>query len=329
MVKCNQSFYKYLKEITIKQDKIDTLMKKKSTIREKIRKSFEEKNRATPKFWIQGSMDTDTSTGIIPADSTKGYDIDDGVYLDPKDVVNEKGEFVTPATVHRWVYEAVSKHTNDVSDKQKCVRVKYANELQVDLPIYVQKGDEYYLAIKNGDWIESNPKEISNWFNEQIRNSKEDKDRETYDFRKVIKLLKAWKDNKESKRCKIIGGFQLSVLTANNMPEKYDDIEELFYKVVTNIANNIDNLKDLKNPINDNSIVDHYSDVVIENNIKLIKDLCQIVTKAYNAEDHTTSKEEWTKVWGDRFDKCYCDIDEEKEMVINTVKTTGVSGGYA
>ncbi|MDD3056603.1 MAG: hypothetical protein PHE16_12090 [Aliarcobacter sp.] len=112
----HKEFEKFHDIIRIDKDKKTSLLSNKSALREKIKKHFKEKERSEPKFYIQGSMDKNVSTGINPINGD--YDIDDGVYLQGI-TTND----ITPETAHKWVLDAVDGHTNSKEDKPKCVRV--------------------------------------------------------------------------------------------------------------------------------------------------------------------------------------------------------------
>lgn len=290
----HDQFEEFHSIIRIDSTKRTSLLSNKSALREKIKKYFQEKDKSIPKFYIQGSMDNNVSTGIIPINGD--YDIDDGVYLQ-----NISTTDITPETAHLWIYNAVLGHTNSTEDKTKCVRVNYANsEKHVDLPIYIEEDGESYLAVKNKGWVKNKPKEISNWFKEE--SNEENKGKE---FRKVIRLLKAWKDKRESENIglELFGGFQLSILASEYFPDNYDgDLEKLFYYTVKNINENFWLHPPLRNPID---LVQNTLEYYSSSRIDIFKDEFQkLYNKCHDAfieEDDEKKSLKWQKVFGSRF----------------------------
>lgn len=283
-----ESFYKVIR---IDKEKRKSLLSNKELLRTKIKNNFEKKDRTKPKFFIQGSMDTEVSTGINPLN--EDYDIDDGVYLQ-----NINRESITPETAHKWVYDAVDGHTKETKDKSKCVRVIYANnEKHVDLPIYVEEDGIYYLAIKGKGWIENNPKKISKWFQDE-RKAK------GHDFRKAVRYLKAWKDKRENdnSNLELFGGFQLSILASDYFPDSYDNLEEMYFKLVDNINNNSWAYPSLDNPVNSSqNTLEYYSSVRIKTFKDEFKKMYTQAKDAYEETDSSKKHTKWTKVFGDRF----------------------------
>lgn len=290
----HNSFDKFHTIIRIDHSKKTSLLSNKTALRNKIKNHFDEKGRSKPKFFIQGSMDNNVSTGINPIN--EDYDIDDGVYLQ-----NITTDDITPETAHLWVYNAVLGHTNSTVDKSKCVRVNYANnEKHVDLPIYIEEDGESYLAIKGKGWIKNKPKEISHWFKEESNEDNKGKD-----FRKVVRFLKAWKDKRESDNTslELFGGFQLSILASDYFPDNYDnDLEKLFYYTVKSINENLWLHPPLRNPVDWwQDTLKYYSESRIDTFKDEFQKLYDKCHDAYNEEDDEKKLLKWQKVFGSRF----------------------------
>ena len=121
------------------------------------------------------------NTIIEPLDGE--FDIDDGIYFE---LDKEPDKSVN--TFHRWIYEAVDGQTQQKPvDKQTCIRLIYAGDYHLDLPIYYIVEDQSpYLAHKGEGWIQSDPREFIEWFNQ-----KADADGQ---LKRVVRYLKAWSD---------------------------------------------------------------------------------------------------------------------------------------
>lgn len=92
------------------------------------------------------------------------YDLDDGVYFQGKESIEQRPE---PQTFHDWIVNAVDKDNifEDVQDRHACVRVQYKREFHIDIPIYYADNiDSPDLSETKDGWILSNPIEFIAWF---------------------------------------------------------------------------------------------------------------------------------------------------------------------
>ncbi|MEO7982537.1 MAG: cyclic GMP-AMP synthase DncV-like nucleotidyltransferase [Bacteroidota bacterium] len=215
MANCHSIFLDFNELIRLHQSKRKSLRASRREIRRKIKKFFDEnkKNEIRPKFHGQGSWEMDTIINPIPREENLNgsvvtllyYDIDDGIYF----IGNENpGDRKSIQTYHDWIYEAVKGHTSkDPIDKNACVRVIFADGHNIDLPIYYKQGDTPELAHKIRDWIDSDPKKFTEWFNTKADLNEQ--------LRRVVRYLKAWKDYREfCRNTSFPSGLVLTILAA-------------------------------------------------------------------------------------------------------------------
>lgn len=205
MSNCSNLFHDFDKDLKITKTKNENLMKSKNNIRNKIKAYFKDKHpEYVPKFFIQGSRKIGTL--IRTKDDT--CDLDDGIYF-------EREIGVTGTTLQSWAYEAVKDITNaEVNHKAKCIRVNYAGDYHIDLPIYYIPEDEDHplIAVKDSDFEKSDPKEFIEWYLENKCDQ----------LTRIIKYLKAWGDKV---RNKMPSGLAFTVLAEKNFVEnERDDI---------------------------------------------------------------------------------------------------------
>lgn len=151
------------------------------------------------KHFNQGSYAM--STGIKPVDGD--YDIDVGLRFQVK-----KADYPNPVDLKVKVAKALEGHTNLGSEvRRPCVTVKYTKDgeqaYHVDLAVYAYEdpdADESKLFLSKGKlnsdesrriWEESDPQALL----DEMKNKYEDKD-ERAQFRRTIRLLKRWKNEK-------------------------------------------------------------------------------------------------------------------------------------
>lgn len=237
MANCHNLFLDFKNTITLSKPKKDNLKISRRDLRKKIRKYFKEKkeNEIQPKFSGQGSFMMGTIINPITRKKTEEdgtviylyhYDIDDGIYF----IGNEApGVRKSIQTYHKWICEAVDGHTNTTpKDKNTCVRVLFADGHNIDLPIYYKQNHTPELAHKSKGWIDSDPKEFSDWFNDLADNNPQ--------LRRIVKYLKAWSDYRKFFRTDkpMPCGLILTILAANHY-YKHDRDDIAFKETLINI----------------------------------------------------------------------------------------------
>lgn len=223
MSNCHNLFQTFNGNLNITSTKKAKLMTSRDTLRDKIRNHFKEKHPDyKPKFRGQGSY----SVGTMIRTKEDTCDLDNGVYFLPKP--KETG-----TTLQKWIKEAVDDATSTPPQhREKCVRVIYAGDYHIDLPVYYKESETNdaenpHLAIKNSDWSKSDPKEFKDWFN--------DKKDEKGQLVRTVRFLKAWCDNRSKK---MPNGLTMTVLASNKI--KYNDRDDIALR---------DTLKEIKSTL--------------------------------------------------------------------------------
>ncbi|OAV43965.1 cyclic GMP-AMP synthase DncV-like nucleotidyltransferase [Lewinella sp. 4G2] len=208
MANCHKLFLTFNSDLKITTTKKRNLIKSKDSLRDRIRKWFRE-NRPdyVPLFWIQGSY----KMKVVIRTKDDTCDLDDGIYFARK-------IDVSPSTMQGWIYQAVSGHTGNASQRQKCVRVDFAGNYHIDYPIYQNEDQDTapWLCIKDGAWDDeqSDPKAYVDWFNE----------RKTDQLARIIRYLKSWGDNV---RHNMLSGLAMTLLAEDNYYQDERDDEAL------------------------------------------------------------------------------------------------------
>jgi hypothetical protein len=231
MAVLHKEFIEFNKAIKLTKERIEGLKISRKELRKKIRNWFNENkpNELQPKFKGQGSFDMNTGVNPIPVYDEDGnrllkYDLDDGVYFIEKEDEDNKRAI---NTLHDWIFDAVDNHTKkDSIRKSTCVRVVFVDGHHIDLPIYYKNSNTIELAHKSKGWLESDPKEFVEWFN----------DLKTLQLERIVRYLKAWKNYREDKNSnlKLPSGFELTILAVNNYIENDND-DKSFRETIRNI----------------------------------------------------------------------------------------------
>lgn len=305
MADLHEEFGIFHDQIALTTGKKDSLRKSRNAIRERIRKYFREKLEVkVPGFHGQGSFAMITT--VNPLDGE--FDIDDGVYLQHLSEVDDS-EWPTPETVHRWLVEATDGHTNEKPiDKRTCVRVRYAGQYHVDLPSYAILNGEYMLAEKGEKgWNHSDPKALTEWFNDHVQNNGEQ-------LRRIVRYLKAWADHQSKKRGKMPNGLILTVLaTRNFFPHERDD--RALADTAAAISVDVNPVFCVFNPVdNTEELTSRLSDTQKARFQDAISDLASDGTNAINCISRKQASEIWQKQFGDRFPLVAEDDDTDENQ---------------
>ena len=232
---------------------------------------------------VQGSFKMGTI--IIGKDGT--YDIDAGVWFNQKPAL-------TPATIKNHIYRALEGHTaGGMIKKDKCIRVIYASEYHVDLPIYYKaSGDKHPFLGTKDRWLPTNPQGFCNWF----KKSKAGKPQ----LVRIVKYFKHWANSKSQK---MPSGMAMTVwATENYVPHERDDIA--FHETTKAMYKKVDKSFECINPTPPNDdLMDRLS---INQKIYFLgklRNLAETTERAIKKTDGQEAIHIWTSIFGKRFRK--------------------------
>lgn len=315
MADCHEQFVDFNSTITLTDDRKKKLKKSRTKLRNRVRDDFKanHKDEIQPKFESQGSSEMKTNINpivrkIIDEDgeekSITKYDTDDGIYF-IGDLENRK----SVNTYHNWIKDAVDGHTTiPPSDKNTCVRTLFADGHHIDQPIYfIDNNDDDacpQLAHKKNDWIDSDPREFSQWFNEQADENEQ--------LRCIVKYMKSWCDyqNYEDNSNKMPSGFIITIWAANNFSsDNRDDIalRNTLENIYDNLSTKFECLRP-STPKDENVVEDYsYEDYFMEK----LKDFLDSAKQAINETNPKNACFKWQKHLGSRF-SCSTAKDEDE-----------------
>lgn len=291
MPNLNNLFIKHNENITLSDSKKQNLTIGRDAIRSKLRSNFKDNDRIAPKFHMQGSFAMKTAINPLP---DMEYDVDDGVYL-PQFRDTDQSSWPTTKSVHNWIYDALEDHTkNDLVDKSTCVRVVYAKNYHIDLPIYIIKDDLPFLAHKTKGWIESDPKAFTEWFKEKVKGNDEQ-------MRRLIKYLKGWRDSK----CINIKSIALVILVADNYYKSVDRDDKSLLGTLTLIISSLKGeFSCLKPVVPNEDLFENYTYTQHKMLIEAFEDLGNSIDEAINiSEDEYTASILLIDSFDERFPK--------------------------
>jgi hypothetical protein len=334
MANNHDQFIAFNDTIELTKTKKDTLNGNRKALRSTIKKYFDdnEPNEIKPKFRSQGSFVMKTTVNPIARKSDDGkkdlynYDIDDGVYFVGDEEVKDRKSI---DTYHNWIYDAVKDHTGEGAEKRNtCVRVLYADGHHIDLPIYYKLNKENSipeLAHKSKGWIDSDPKEFYEWFNDRASNQ----------HRRILRYLKAWCDyrNFKNSNVKMPSGFIMTILATENI--SYDTRDDIAFKnTLENIQKKIDKdhggTFECKRPTTPKSedLFSDFSDTRKDNFLSQLGSFINSAQQAINGKNQKESCLKWQKHFGDRF-SCSTAKDEDEQSAAKSYSAPAVIAANA
>ncbi|MFP5040303.1 cyclic GMP-AMP synthase DncV-like nucleotidyltransferase [Parasediminibacterium sp. JCM 36343] len=229
MANAHNFFLNFEQRISLPTSKKQKLIASRKALEKKITDYFRfNTTLPIPKFYIQGSF----KMGTMVVDKEGTYDVDLGVYF----LTNP---YVLPITLQRTLLKAVTNHTTiGTQHREKCVRVIYKGDFDIDLPVYYKLPQDAhpYLATKM-QWVKSDPKELCEWF-------KSRKDRNGQLVR-LVKYFKYWANTRSRK---MPSGIAFSIWVAKYYKANArDDIA--FYETAKAIQESIWLTVSCKNPV--------------------------------------------------------------------------------
>lgn len=320
MANNHDQFIVFNDTIELTKTKKDTLKGNRTVLRRTIKKYFDENkpDEIKPNFRSQGSFVMKTTVNPIPRKTDDGkkdlykYDVDDGVYF-----IGDEGENDRKSidTYHNWIYDAVKDHTEKGAEKKNtCVRVCYADGHHIDLPIYYkidEDGSIPELAHKSKGWIDSDPKEFFEWFNNLVYSNQQ--------LRRIVRYLKAWCDyrNFQNSSVKMPSGFIMTILTSENIV--YDTRDDIaLKKTIENIQKKIDKNHggkfECKRPTTPRGedLFANFSNARRDYFLSQLDSFITSARQAIDGKNPKTSCLKWQKHFGDRF-SCSTAEDEDEQ----------------
>ncbi len=284
----HRSFIDFDGRIKLSTSKSNQLKTGRDALRTDIRDWFSEKDKKQPKFCWQGSFAMKTTVNPIFDD----YDLDDGVYL--QGYSNNENEWPSAISVHNWVKTATDERTSlESTDKNTCVRINYADGYHIDLPIYIMKDDEPYLAHKSNGWVLSDPKAFTDWFIDKVNDNDEQ-------LRRLVRYLKAWKEYNNVP----LKGIEITILVAENF-DGYDNRDDkALFSTIERILNTLDkNFSCVKPVAPGEDLFENISDTKKDKILSSLTNLKNDLSAAISEDSDETVTEILQGLFGTRFPK--------------------------
>lgn len=255
-----------------------------------------------PSLKLQGSYKLNTLVRSAPGDAV---DIDFGVHLD---LGGSQSDWPTPRTVQNWVSDAIEFGTDVDSypiKKKRCVRLEYANDYHIDIPIYATEKDwlsntTCYVATTDGGWIESDPRAFEKWFIVNRHGASDSK------LVRDVRALKCWVNHRYGpSKPEPPSGFILTVLAGENVNQHIKDQDDRLASLFSTLADSFGGLFcTLRNPVNaDENLLERLSSRQVDQFSEELSHAAELSERALGERREDKASALWSRLFGDRFPK--------------------------
>lgn len=284
MANTHNHFLRFEQNISLTPTKKAKLIASRKALQDRIVNYFKlYTSLPVPKFYIQGSYKMKTM--VLSKDGT--YDVDLGIYF-------LNNPYVTSYTVQDNVKRAVNGHTySGAEHRDKCIRVKYSGDFDIDLPVYYKTPYEKpYLATKT-TWQKSDPKELCDWFENQRKNKDVNG--------QLLRLIKYFKRWAAVRTRKMPSGIAFTIwVTENYRPNFRDDVA--FYETAKAIKNAVSWSVSCRNPATPfDDLTSKLDSIQKRNFVDALDNLIADAYKALHQESTATAAAIWYNQLGNKF----------------------------
>ena len=248
MFNCNDDLRAFHnKKVTLNDTQQSEMRGRRNANRKRLKRRLEANDDPVPdSHQSQGSYAMHT----MVQDKNDDYDIDDGAVFLKEDLVGSQGADKTALDARKMVCSALDDGSFNTPPAvlKNCVRVFYKQGNHVDVPVYRQLEDGT-LELASSDWKGSRPSEISEWYNNAVCQKSPDTTNGRQ-LRRVTRLIKMYKNSRESWKSKTASGFIISVLVVENyVADDRDDVS--LYETMNAIYDRLNLDLEVANPVRD------------------------------------------------------------------------------
>ena len=306
MKDCSDDLKSYEKdEVLLESSTRTSLRKNRDANRDRLKRGLQNNKKPQPdEFIIQGSYAMRT----MVQHATNDYDIDDGAAFEKHKLVldDEAKTPMTPLQAKQMVKSGLlaGGAPTEPEIKKNCVRVDYKAGHHVDIPVYRRSTDAIgntTLELASGDeWRFTNPREITEWFQEQEKRTHKEGETDPQ-LRRLVRLFKDYV--RVNLKSNSLSGLILTIL-AEEQHRSYDAREdEAFRSLIRKVRDRLLTNRVVRNPKAWSEILTKDSDgAKIDKLTERIKDT---LSEMEVLDDPKCTKSEARDVWDATFKTDY------------------------
>lgn len=254
MFNCNKEMNDFFNnEVALSKSEQDEMRQRRNANRNRLKKGLEKNNKPLPLEHVpQGSYAMHT----MVKDKNNDYDIDDGAVFNKDDLVGAQGAEMSALDTRKMVRDALDDGSFEKPPEVKtnCVRVYYKAGYHVDVPVY-RRLDDGPLELASTDWKGSSPTEVTDWYNDAVI-AKSPDDKNGRQMRRITRLLKSYKQSRDSWKQLMPSGFEVSVLVDESYVADSGRDDVSLYETMRAIELRLEDDLEVEHPTRDEMLTD-------------------------------------------------------------------------
>lgn len=293
------------KEVTLNNTQQGDMRRRRNAGRTRLETGLNEHNKPQPKFiHSQGSYQMRT----MVQDADNEYDIDDGVYFNESDLIDDDGADLTPLQAREMVCAALSedkrlKVTAEVH--RNCVRQEYPEGYHIDMPVYrivtetSEEGEDvevYHLASADS-WAPSDARAVTKWFNDRVGELNSEAE-DGSQMRRIVKLTKKYSRSRPEWKEATTSGICLTKLVYDHFVESADRDDLSLRETWKAILTQLDKSTEIVHPVLDDKLAKSGDQKVLA----FRGHLRAAITSLDALDDKDCTEEEAMAIWDTVFD---------------------------
>ncbi len=251
------------------------------------------------------------------------YDIDDGLVLWRHELVDDQGNELTSAQVREHVLEALKdkRFVKQPNMASNAIRVYYKEDDEekhhIDFPVYRKYFNDQGEVVRElasvSGWVESDPTQVNNWFNGEVKSRNEDFAGKGTQMRRLIQLIKRFCRSRYA--WDMPNGMKLTMLVAECQPAFDSRLDLAFRRLLKKLKNRLEEDKVIRNlahpdqPALTRTESDQNVEDLLENIEAALEKLA--VLDFPDHQDAKSAREAWD--WIFQSDGFFREYDEKKE----------------
>ena len=244
-------------------------------------------------------------------DSESDYDIDDGVYFEYEDLLDNKGNELEPKAARKRVKNALydERLAFNAQVKNNCVRQYYPAGYHIDLPVYRTTWSQDFLGnetvkheLASGDeWVVSDARAVTKWFNGHVTQELKSGDLDISQLRIVVRLTKKMARSRKAWKNKTTSGICITKLVVDHMVYVTDRDDEALRATWQAIKNILAISRTVRHPVQAKNLAEWDDE-----GVGFFKDCLIESLKHLEALDKSDCNHEMAmKAWNKAFDTDY------------------------
>lgn len=258
MFDCNKEIMGFFNnEVALRKSEQNEMRSRRNANRKRLEKGLEKNENPSPEEHVpQGSYAMRT----MVKDENNDYDIDDGAVFKKDDLVGAQGAEMSALDVRKMVRDALDdgSFSKPPEVRTNCVRVYYAAGYHVDVPVY-RKLDDGTLELASSNWKGSSPTEVTEWYNNDVI-EKSPEGNNGKQMRRVTRLLKFYKQSRNSWKQSMPSGFEVSVLVDECYVPDSDREDVSLYETMLEIKLRLERDLEVEHPRRNEMLTDGADD---------------------------------------------------------------------